>query len=574
MSSEPVPAGPPPPSSIEDTQPLETSALPPMATSALVVAPDGRTFDIVRPLRAELHGQLYEAVTGPERQPVWLREALTESAAARLRHEAEVLRGLDLPAFPRLLACFEADGRTYLATDPAPGPTLTEAVAERRLTARQVVTVLAEAAAALSQLHARGWVHLSVRPSVVIAGEPVRLLDLSNAAPAGQRPPVPVYHPGYSPPELMTANGLDGRADVYAIGAILFHALSGQPMVDTRLELTATQPPLPLAGLPQILSRCLGERETRYGSMEELHRDLCRLARRLAPRPDHTLAAATTIGLEPTRLTNQDAYATLSGRLESDEGMQLWTVAAVADGMGGMAAGEVASDVAVKTVVSGAAACFAGCRPLAPAEQVRRTRQWVQRANDEVCAALATAAQRGGCTLLCTCVVGRTLTAAHVGDSRLYLLRGEEVVLLTRDHSLAMMFALQGQLAPDEVRRHPDRNRLTRSLGERVPLPEYFIDLLEPVTGHLTLDLEPGDVLLLCSDGLWEPVVEAEMGQIVRRHAPDLHAAANALLRLALERGGPDNATVVLLRIDVPAEPDPRCPQTDYSAENSTRSGW
>src|SRR5262249_38545855 len=113
---------------------------------------------------------------------------------------------------------------------------------------------------------------------------------------------------------------------------------------------------------PQILHYCLGDRGSRYSTMDELHRDLLRLARRLAPRVSHALSASTTIGLEPTRTTNQDAYAYLNGRLESEDGPTAWSVICLADGMGGMAAGEVASSVAVQAVMATAAAALAGDR--------------------------------------------------------------------------------------------------------------------------------------------------------------------------------------------------------------------
>src|SRR6185503_16397279 len=119
------------------------------------------------------------------------------------------------------------------------------------------------------------------------------------------------------------------------------------------------EPPVPLAGVPQILHRCLCSREARYPTMEELHRDLLRLARRSAPSASYSLAAATTIGLEPTRTTNQDAYACLTGHLDCEAGRQAWAIACIADGMGGMSAGEVASEVAVKTVLAGAASGLA-----------------------------------------------------------------------------------------------------------------------------------------------------------------------------------------------------------------------
>lgn len=261
------------------------------------------------------------------------------------------------------------------------------------------------------------------------------------------------------------------------------------------------------------------------------------------------MAAATTIGLEPTRTTNQDAYGTLFGEALRGKATEAWGVFCLADGMGGMAAGEVASEVAVRAVLAEAAG-LAGRAWVRPAEQVPLVRGWVRRANEKVFQALLTRDARGGTTLLCAFLAGRRLAAAHVGDGRLYLLRAGETLpaLLTRDHSRAVEPL---NVPPEEARYHPDRSQLTRALGGQRALAEAWIDTFPAGGGGAAL--EPGDVLLFCTDGLWEPVVEEEMMNAVRAHGGNLHAAANTLLALALTRGAPDNATVMLARVDVAA---------------------
>ena len=481
-------------------------------------------------------------------QIVWLHEALDETASTRVRHEAQVLEGLECPMFPHVLACFEYDGKTYLATEPlTPETTLADLLAGGALPLPHMLSVLAQIAFGLIRLHACGWAHLGLRPTAIALSKPVKIFDLAYATRLGEPPPTAFYSTEMVSPELLTEEPVDARADVYAVGALLYHAINGQPIAETGAELSTWHPPPALAGVPRILHRCLGSRDTRYTTMEELHRDLLRLAHRYAPSVRYVVTAATTIGLEPSRTNNQDAYAYLTGCVAAEEAMQTWAVVCVADGMGGMAAGEVASEVAVKTVMAEAADV---AHPLAAGEHAQIVRQWIQTANGKVCAALQTPGARGGTTVVCACLVNRRLVIAHVGDCRLYLLRAGEVQLCTRDHSLAMALALQGELAPDEVHHHPDRSKVTRSLGDRQPLPDYFVDTLEQALGSTTVELQGGDVLLLCSDGLWEPVLEDEMVGVVHQHAPDLHAAATALLAMALQRGAPDNATVVLLRVE------------------------
>jgi serine/threonine protein phosphatase PrpC len=261
----------------------------------------------------------------------------------------------------------------------------------------------------------------------------------------------------------------------------------------------------------------------------------------------YSLAAATTIGLAPQRTTNQDAYGCLAGRLDTPGGPRNWAAICVADGMGGMEAGEVASEVAVKATLSEAAATFAMASEYSPEEHARAVRSWPEVANDHVRAALQARDASGGCTLVCACLIDRQLAISHVGDCRCYRLRGNDALQLTKDHSLAMDLALQGEIPLDRVRRHPGRNQLTRSLGDG-PAPR--IDTLETVTQKAAMELEPGDIILLCSDGLWEPVLEQEMLNIVRYHEGDLDAAANTLVSLSLHSGAPDNATVVLLQVN------------------------
>ena len=528
----------------EQAAALDVPALPlPLPSNTVLTAPDGLRLHLRawRGNAARCH--TYEAST-PDGQPVWLIAASEAPDAARLHHQAQVLTGLESPLWPQYVTCFTHADVTYLGTRPvSTAPTLATVLASGVPPLPQVLTVLTQVAVALSHLHAHGWAHLGLRPQGISLGKPLTLTDLTYATRLGERPASPFYHTGYSAPELLSPDSIDARADVYAVGALLYHALSGQPIHDTGAELSTWFPPTPVAGVPQILARCLGPREARYASMTALHQDLLRLARRSAPQLHYASAAASSIGLDPSRTTNQDAYALLTGTLESDSGPQHWAVVGVADGMGGMAAGEVASAVAIGALVREAATTLTASAVPTPEALPEHLRRWVHSANTQVCAALQARQARGGTTLVCAVLLERHLALAHVGDSRLYLLHQGDWQPLTRDHSLAMALVQQGEVRLEALRQHPDRNQLTRSLGERPVLPEYFIDTHR-------LELSPGDLLLLCSDGLWEPLHESAMQAIVQQHAPDLHATAQALLHQALQCGGPDNATVVLLRLD------------------------
>jgi protein phosphatase len=533
----------------EITEPLDLpeAAVAPFPPGASIAADSAGPLRIIRLLRDGVPLRLYEAATENE-STVWLWERIGQSASL-LSREADLLREVECPMFPRVERSVMTEGRAYLATEKNDGEPLSELLARGTLEPIRVASVLAQVAFALSRLHAHGYVHLGLRPGVIVPGRPTKIVDFSDVTRAGERPSRKFYHAGYSPPELLKEEFADPRSDIYAVGALLFHAVGGKPIAETGVEILAWEPETPLPGVPQILNRCLGDKETRYASAEELHRELLRLVKRLTPKLRYAIGAATSIGLEPTRTTNQDAFSYCLGTSSFEEETQVWAMACVADGMGGMEAGDAASTAVVQSFERQAPAAFSAQSLLSPASHVSEVKSWAHQANERVISALEKRKAKGGSTVICACLVGNRLAIAHVGDCRLYLIRGAQAQLLTRDHSLAMALALQGEIRPEEVRKHPDRSRVTRSLGDRRPMPDYLVDTLEQVTGKPTMDLEPGDTLLLCSDGVWEPMSDEELVSCIGSHRSDLHAAAEAIVQTTLARGGGDNATVVLLRL-------------------------
>ncbi|MEM4724094.1 MAG: protein phosphatase 2C domain-containing protein, partial [Candidatus Hadarchaeum sp.] len=448
----------------------------------------------------------------------WLWEAVTPEAISSLRHEAEILLQVNSPMFPKVYTQFQQNGNLYLVTDVLPEKTLTEAIEQKELTFSQFLSVLAQVAHALIHLHEKGWVHLGVRPQAILIDKPIKLVDFRWAIRIGEKPSSPFFHSGFSPPELIQSEQpVDEKYDIFSVGALLYLFVSGQPLPETGFQTLDWQ--CSYSGVPQVLHRCLGAKEERYPNMQVLHRELLRLKRYYTPLVTYKVVGATTIGLEPSRTTNQDAYGYLEINTKSEGSTVRCLVTCVADGMGGMEAGEIASEIAVKTVLSEAAYALSANVPLSSDEQVRMVKEWVHKANEKVCAAMGQRRAKGGTTLLCCFLVGERMSIAHVGDCRLYLVRNGNAILLTRDHSLAMALALQeGKVDPDALRHHPDRSRLTRSLGDCSPLPHYFVDSLEVTAGKPVMELQEGDILLLCSDGLWEPVSESEIVSILEEH--------------------------------------------------------
>ena len=216
----------------------------------------------------------------------------------------------------------------------------------------------------------------------------------------------------------------------------------------------------------------------------------------------------------------------------------------VADGMGGHAAGEVASRLAVETVLAaweqegtGAAAAH------------QRLRSAVRAANVAVFDASHDAGRRGmGSTLTALVLAGKEAVIAHAGDSRAYLIREGQASQLTADHSRVGEMLRMRLITAEQAARHPARSMLTRSLGTD---PMLQIDLVREPT-------ELGDCFVLCSDGLWDSVARGEIAEVVSGaggeggeggEAPDCPTAAAQLVELALKRDAPDNVTVAVIRL-------------------------
>jgi protein phosphatase len=500
-------------------------------------------------LHVRSHGRsrrLYEARQGTE--DVWLWESEGEDAS-RLAHEGALIGELQCPMFPRIHASFAQNGRVYLVTERCNGPTLEALIAAGQVDPARIASILSQVVFALTKLHAAGFAHMGLRSAAIVPGRPTKIIDFADLTRIGDRPTRQFYYAGYSPPELLTDEPADPRSDIYAVGAIVFHALGGTPIPETGAELMAWAPATPIAGVPQILSRCLGEKETRYESSAELHRNLSRLVNRLNPAISYAIGAATSIGLEPSRTTNQDAFTYCMGSLASDSERKSWLMACVADGMGGMEAGDVASAAVVQSLEAQAQAAFAATSLATPDAQASAVKAWIHGANERALAALEARRAKGGATAVCACLLGNRLAIAHVGDCRVYLVRSGRAHLLTRDHSLAMALVMQGEIDIADLRSRPERSAVTRSLGDRSPMPDHLADGLEQATGKLTMELERGDTLVLCCDGVWEPLEDEELVLLITANDSNLNAAADAIINATLARGGGDNATVVLVKL-------------------------
>lgn len=257
------------------------------------------------------------------------------------------------------------------------------------------------------------------------------------------------------------------------------------------------------------------------------------------------IAAVTHPGMAGRQ--NEDRLAVSSYHVGQDD-PTLSVFAIVSDGVGGHHAGEVAAEMAVETISHMVAQSDAR-QPLETLDNA------IQVTSDAIASKAKDDAQRLGMGTTCACawVIGNRLFTASVGDSRIYLLRNGGLMQLTVDHTWVQEAVEKGILNPQEVRYHPNVHVIRRYLGStKTPRADIRMRLAANESdtqsrSNQGLSLLPGDLLLLCTDGLTDIVENAKIELTVR--GLDVQLAAQALVDLACARGGKDNITVVVLQV-------------------------
>jgi len=241
-------------------------------------------------------------------------------------------------------------------------------------------------------------------------------------------------------------------------------------------------------------------------------------------------AELSDAGRDPSKQINEDA----SGYAETPLGH----LAVVCDGMGGHSAGREASQAAVRTILESARSAAAGS---SPREMLRVA---IEQANAAVYAVGGESAPelRPGSTCVAVLLYGGYADVAHTGDSRAYLIRGQLAERLSRDHSMVQQLVDSGMLSPEDALAHPEANKITRALG--------IAASVEVELRAEAVRLSAGDTLLLCSDGLTDLVPDAEIGSVVaNRVSSGAASVCQELVKLANDRGGHDNITVLVLHV-------------------------
>lgn len=245
-------------------------------------------------------------------------------------------------------------------------------------------------------------------------------------------------------------------------------------------------------------------------------------------------------GIKRKYKPNEDSLFAAQGMLNGSPTPRQFGLFVVADGMGGHANGQDASRLAIQTIIDFLLPRLKTGGNLSDIAFEQLLAEGVQTANQAVHQHNMDQRADMGTTMTGTLIVDTTAFVANVGDSRTYLYReGEGLRKITNDHSVVASLVEAGIIKPDDIYTHPKRNQIYRSLGEK---PAVEVD-------SFAVPLQMGDKLLLCSDGLWDMVRDPKIEEVIKTPVNDPGVTGNALIQAALDGGGEDNVSVIVVNV-------------------------
>jgi PPM family protein phosphatase len=424
------------------------------------------------------------------------------------------------PMLPGLIDTVQQDGTTLIAHPKPEGRTLESAILEADK--RASVSAIVDLARFNRYVFARGFSLTGLDPRDILLS-PTRLLRLPKVQRIGDTPPAEA--PRYGAPERAAGLSVNGTEGVFSLGALLYHTLMGRALSEG--ELVQDFPTTP--GAPQVFTNMLAGPDTRAAPGEAL--DLVtRLNQNFEARASWQIGLASSVGLNPDRSVNEDAAGYRNVLQLGDAGRGGLLLACVSDGMGGMAKGEAASQAAVHAFLE--FDMLEASIPIAKNATIEANRKVLE----------ALEGKSGGCTFTGVIADGNRVVLSHVGDTRAYLIRAsraEPVQQISDDHSMVAMLVKMGVITPEAAHNHPDSNKVMRALGSARDMGAEYVDAHE-------LDMQPGDRLILVTDGVWGAYLPAEFEQALQSETSS-QDLADHLVRQALENGSSDNATAMVL---------------------------
>ncbi len=539
----------------------EIGPLAPLSPETLLA---GR-YRIERFLEYKNSSNLYRAIDQATNLTVIVKEKEDQATASAMpdsewaekaydnpwQNEFLILRSVSYPTVVKALDVFKEDERAYLVIEQLEGRDLAYVLRNGAdISVQQSLDWMIQLCQSIQQLHRRQLVHLDLQPRYIVVtpdGQRVRLTGFHRSLilPSGTTPEAT---PGYSPPEQFGYLGgrVDERSDIYALGAIWHHLLTGNsPENYWANEHERFNYPDVSAFLPsihpqieRIVRRMLApDPDERYSTIQELKAHLLALIN----NPQRWVGHCSDVGM--VRAGNEDSLAVFDLNFTTQSNQSGLGLYVVADGMGGVNAGEIASALAVDTVTSHIQEALASLSEGVEdaAGEIRSAlQQAIKNANQRIYETGRYNADLSGMgtTVTAGLIFGQNVYIGHVGDSRAYLINREGIEKVSRDHSLVGRLVEIGQITLEEAAVHPQRNLIYRSLGT---YPNVEVDLYQR-------PMKIGDWLLLCSDGLTGHVADEELQEVVV-NTGDPNLAARKLVNLANQRGGEDNITVVLVNL-------------------------
>lgn len=452
------------------------------------------------------------------------------------------LAGLSHPALVRPEAHFEQDGRAYLVQEEVAGISLENR--KGHTSEREAVGWGIQLCQVLSFLHSHGLLCPDLFPEglVIDRNGRLRLVGLDGVREKGVKQEEAIVNDGYTAPEVYKNEEIDGRTDIFSLGATLYTLLTGKRLA-VEGWMSAFEPPVfypekvVSPGLERVLRKALApEPKDRYESAEALKADLLVLGKVVRLRS----AWCTDRGLK--RDHNEDSVLVMEGSQHTVAGTSAWGLYVVSDGMGGAESGEIASAIAVKTIAQRMEAAWAEDFPSWTNERREECLcQAAEAANTEIVRYAREHPESAGmgATVVIGALCGPQLTLAWVGDSRAYLWEQGKLLRLSRDHSLVGRLVEIGQISEEEAHTHEHRHVLTRSLGSKETV----------AVDSLSRTLHRGSRLVFCSDGLTTHVEERVLADIISRHRGPQEAALELVVAVNA-RGGSDNTAVVVVFIE------------------------
>jgi protein phosphatase len=395
---------------------------------------------------------------------------------------------------------------------------------------QEYLSIMVQLCQGLFYLSQNGWYCLDLSPEFITIGTPIKFYDLTHIYPEAIELKTGLLGK-YSAPELAYSKEINQFMSSYVIGSFMYQIFHNNKLPNSQ-NLTINLIPR----IYQILRVCLSPiTEERY-PLDQLLKLLIETRNYLRKTIiSWQIASKSSLGLSLKRLVNEDSY----GIKQQEINQTNILLAAVADGMGGMAQGELASQIAIQTFLE---------TPFNfDLSNSDSQKNWLLETFNNANQNINQEVAEGGTTLSVILAVNNQLMISHVGDSRIYLIRNEEIIQLSEDHSLVNMLVASGQITDEESLDHPDRNVLIKSLGAKSVLSAGYVQNISKNTDKLSLTLEDNDLIILCSDGVWDLITNQEFIELFA-YENNLNLAINKAIGIILEKGAFDNATIMALK--------------------------